>query len=152
MKFALTIFILAFPLFAWSAPDYRGKWKSSSELSSEFNEPNEPRLNEDQWRFFREFFGHITVEYGEKIVTVYEEKRTYTLNGKQETSDAAEHVYQYEYVAEDDTKVVLRQKGEDGVWQLEILHFVNENTYWVYVGSDPKLSFMNIREYFVRVE
>ncbi len=109
-------------------------------------------MNEQEKAFLREFFGHLIIEYREKSYSLELEEHFATVNGKPEKIEHSITEYQYEFVAADDSKVVLRSQDEDGNWQLEMLHFEDDDTFWIYVGSHPQFWYLNIREYFVRIE
>ena len=147
LVFTLTLFCSVVS----AAPNLEGTWQSSLELSNEFNLAN-AQLNEKQKQFIKQTFGHMIIKYKSNSYTTSDKKRKILVNGEEHDWGGFNNVYKYKILARNDFKVVLEEVNEDNESSISILHFIDENTYWVYIGSSKNFGHLNIREYFVRVK
>ena len=75
---------------------------------------------------------------------------TITDSNKEIKSDSFEEVCEYKILYKNNNIVVLKEDTPLMGETLTLLHFVNDETYWVYLGDD-EMSDIHIREYFKRV-
>lgn len=124
-----------------------GKWKSSLELTKEYND-RYAKLEKNQVEFINQVAGTLEVTYLKSEYLMNDTSRQIEINNKKFQWHADKSRYPYKIISSDDSKVVIKAKGLDGAWKVNTIHFESNDVYWVYWGEDFAV---HAREYFVRI-
>ena len=151
MKKTLIILSILISVNVYGAPNLHGKWKSSLVLSNEFNYAN-TKLDKNQKDFINQIFGKLIIIYKENTFKVIDKDKTIIVNGEKRNWEGNNKDYEYKIIASDNNKIIIKEKKNDNTSKLETLHFIGDDTYWIYLGSTKMFENLNIREYFVRVK
>ncbi len=129
----------------------KGKWRSNLKLTTEYNE-KKARLTDRQKKAFAKMFGKLEINYftpGKcEIFTPKEITNFETDNTEQEDTRG---VLEYKIIYQNDKLAVLVYKDPLKRETVQTYHFVNDNTYWIYLGGSG-LADLNMREYFTKIE
>lgn len=127
-----------------------GKWKSSKELTSGFNNSN-AKLDEKQREFFDRIMGHMTIEFLSGVSKLEMPTIEIDTNGEKSNFEGFTEEAAYKIIGQDKNTVVLETQDEAGADLIVTYHFEDGDTMWVYVAGQSSLfSNLNIREYFKR--
>ena len=133
------------------APDLKGKWNSSLKLSNQFNVANQNYRNKDI-NDITHTIGKISIAYNEGAFVIIENDKSIYVNGKKHELKGARIEFKYTIISSSENEIILNQVNTNNEVEKVILHFVDGNTYWVYVGKIKKFDSLNTREYFVKVK
>ena len=150
MRFLLLAMILV-PIAALAGPRFLGTWKSSSELSMEFNKAH-ANLAPHQIDFLNGVLGRSEARITEAAYIQCDPDRDFMLNDRVVHWKGTKFAVPYEVAFESDSTAILTFKWPDGVVRPEVLHFVDDDTFWIYLGDAPEVLDLHAREYFKRVE
>lgn len=128
-----------------------GKWKSSLPLTREFY-LNHAILTATQKEFVEQILGDMVVEYRTNIAISTSPNKMVTLNGKLFDWDGGSESAAYEIIYSSPRQIVITQKLLNGEPYVATLNFIDNDTYWIYIGESPFGSELNIREYFERIK
>jgi hypothetical protein len=128
-----------------------GKWKSSLPLTREFY-LSHAILTATQKQFVEQIFGDMVVEYRENIATSTSPNKKVTINGKTFDWEGGSESAAYEIIYSSPHQIVITRKLPNGAPYVATLNFVDNDTYWIYIGDTPFGSELNIREYFERIK
>lgn len=146
MRIFVALVVLSISQAAMCCPDLIGTWKSSKEMSMEYNEKY-AQLEPRQKELLVQILGHMKVTYTEKNAHEHgQEPIKVKVAGKDSDFTFEDLSYPYTVLSCDqDALKVEYEHPYSGVTQ-ETIHFVGKNTYWLSPEMLP-----STREYFVRV-
>lgn len=149
MRLLYLLLLLSLPINA-SEVSIEGKWKSSKELTSEFNVKNSI-LEDRQRHFFDQLMGHMTIEFKNGLSTIEMPAIEMISDGERKMFEGFSDESTYSVIGRDKNTVVLLTQDADGSDLVATYHFDDEDTMWTYVAGQSSLfPDLNIREYFVR--
>ena len=150
-KNLITFALVAIALVGCSTPQMKGTWRSSLKLTQEFNLKN-AILEQKTTEFLNQIIGHTTIKYKKDTFTISDSDREIIVEGGPSSWDGINQTWQYNILAQNEQKIVMEATDPTERLHIITLHFINEDTYWVYLGSTKEFEHLNIREYFARVE
>lgn len=150
-KLSLFLYLLAFSLPAVAGDRLQGKWRSSLPLTSAFYNSH-AIMKPSQKEFVEQIFGELVIEYRDGVAISTSPDKKVTINGKRVDWKGSAESMPYDVLFSDKDRMVIKLKQKSGESGVNVLNFVNDDTYWVYVGHSQFGSDLNIREYFVRVK
>ena len=128
-----------------------GKWRSDLELTTKFNEKH-AILTERQKKVFSQLFGKMELTYSRRG-----QCEVFLPGGKIDTgsrvieSDESKRLSEYKILYKNDNAIVVLNEEALFGESISTLHFVDEDTYWIYVGESEFVN-LHIREYFTKVK
>jgi len=145
----IIIFIMALvPNFAFGS-DYVGVWVEDKIASIEFN----TKFSKQTDRVSQlSKCGSVRIEYTEAHVVSQQDSYTCIVDGKKIEMPGYKNEYKYKLIAKNQDTVVIETIVGDGESVYEILHFVDDNFFWVYTGGSEMMSDSHTRVYFKRVQ
>lgn len=146
MKLLRTLLALFVSQQAIACPDIFGTWKSSKELSMDYNDKL-GGATQPQTELLEQILGILKLTYSDASIHDHGAPTIkVTINGKQYDFVFEDLEYKYEVLSCTDTSIKIRQHHPYGGPMTSTLNFINRNVYWVSPQLLPKT-----REYFIRV-
>lgn len=147
MRFLSSILSLFFSGHAVSCPTLMGTWKSSKELSMDYNEKY-ANLDNKQHAFLDQIFGHAKFTYAERHIHQHSSPMIHVLiDGQRSDFHFDDLNYPYKILSCSETSAKIKSNHPHSGPTIAILNFVDEDTYWVSPETLP-----STREYFIRVQ
>lgn len=132
-------------------PRLAGKWRSNLELTTQYNNKN-ANLSDRQKEALYQLFGKMEISYfANGSFEVYLPRNVVITGERTKTFDESREISKYKVLYANDKAVVTVGEDSSGVEKVHVLHFTNDNTYWVYLGGGDLVD-LNIREYFTKIE
>ena len=140
---------IVIPSSVAACPDYIGKWRSSRQLTMEFNNrlsSAEPKVRE----LLPQITGTVAVEFTDREMKFTDvPSRKIVIHGKESEWTGLNETVDYDLLGCTESVVVIRFSLY-GAEMISKLHFEDRNTYWEYLGDTNPVINAHAREYFVR--
>ncbi|GHT92318.1 hypothetical protein FACS1894116_02300 [Betaproteobacteria bacterium] len=139
---------------ALAAPTLNGTWKSSRELTMAFLR-NNVRLQPRSEHFLEQLMGHLTVHFDGQNITHEMPDLEIEINNVKRPFKGLREQNTYKVLFTNATTVAIQSRELFTQNEyVQIYHFVDDDTVWIYVGDSEAASrfFPHLREYFIRVK
>src|SRR5687767_8336958 len=134
MKRIVISFLLVFPISALCCPSYIGKWKSSREMTMEFNNKfsaAEPKNSE----LLPQITGTATIEFTKKkLIFTDIPSRKIVIHGKESEWAGTNEAVSYMLLGCTDSTIAIKYSLYNTEF-ISQLYFQDANTYWEYLGN-----------------
>lgn len=149
MRLLYLLLLFSLPIYATEV-SIEGKWRSSKELTSDFNIKN-ALLEDSQRHFLEQLMGHMTINFQKGVMQLDMPAIEITSNGEKTKLEGFSEESTYSVIGRDNNTVVIKTQDADGADLIVTYHFDDKDTMWVYVAGQSSLfENLNIREYFIR--
>ena len=155
MKINLQIIVIAILLLlsingcSLSDPRLLGTWQSNLELTTQYNKEH-TRIDDLQLEKLSQIFGMMEVTYkSDNSCEFYFPKHTLKTKEKVFENEESLSVEDYKIIFQRDNILVLEHSNNSSEKNISVINFVNENTYWIYLGYSEVFD-LHLREYFTK--
>ena len=146
MRILAAVATLIVSSYALSCPDLLGTWRSSKEMSMEYNEKF-AHLEPNQKELLVQILGRMIVTYTDNKVHEHGlPSSRVTIGGKEYDFAFEDLSYSYKVLSCDKATITAEFEHPHSGPVKETAYFIDENTYWISSEILP-----STREYFIRV-
>ena len=151
VKYIVLVILIIASGCSLTDPRLMGTWKSDLELTTQYNKEH-AKLSNKQVKVFSQLFGIMEITYRpNNTCEFYFPKHTIQTEKKRYEHDSSQGLGTYKVLFKNDKITVVQFEDDNSKGSVSVITFVDENTYWVYVGDSDKFD-LHLREYFIRKE